>query len=644
MNSREDDAVAAFQRGDLDQARNLAEQQLSANPASPRLQHLMGLILCRKGALEDGIEWLRKACDSEPENVGYRVMLARALVDCGRPQEALEVAQPPPGNSPAELALWHARAEAANAVEAWPVAAEAWGMMCSTGVGDWKAWNSLGDALGELGRWPEAIAAFERALALNPSELALRRNLAGALNNGGRLEDSVVELRRCIDAVPNDRFLRISLAAVLADLNHNRESDAELEKAAELAGESVRESGEALIRIVMGSRGIVDVAALRELADLLERTNRTEALNRLIDDARGLGVAPEGIGYPAAAAAHRQGKAQESKRLLLTENPDPSPLRWHWLMARIEDSMGNTEAAFAEAGAMNRAFPNYEEWRRRSGEQRRSVRELAGAITPSQMAQLKPLEASERGTPAFVVGFPRSGTTLLDTFLRGHPATEVLEEFPLVAAAKEALRHTTDLAQWSNAELVRAQGAYFAEMDRHLTQPAPRLIVDKLPLNMLAAPVIYALFPKAPMIFAQRHPCDAVLSCFMQAFALNDSMAPFLDIQDAADFYDAAMTVWTRSREALPLKVHIVVYEELVRDPEATLRPAIEFLGLDWRPELLDHRATAKARGAISTPSYDQVVQPLNDRPVGRWRRYEKQLEPVLPVLLPWAKRLGYDD
>jgi hypothetical protein len=87
-----------------------------------------------------------------------------------------------------------------------------------------------------------------------------------------------------------------------------------------------------------------------------------------------------------------------------------------------------------------------------------------------------------------------------------------------------------------------------------------------------------------------------------------------------------------------------LVYEGLVADPNRALRPLIDFLGLEWRPELLDHRATAKARGAIITPSYDQVIQPLSKAPSGRWRRYERQLEPVLPVLLPWAERLGYAD
>jgi len=170
------------------------------------------------------------------------------------------------------------------------------------------------------------------------------------------------------------------------------------------------------------------------------------------------------------------------------------------------------------------------------------------------------------------------------------------------------------------------------------------LVVDKHPMNMLRLAVLHALFPNAKVIFAQRHPCDVVLSGYMQSFRLNHAMASFLDLGDAADLYDASMTMWTRSRNAVPQAIHTVVYERLIADPAAELRPAVEFLGLDWSDELLDHQTTAKNRGLITTASFDQVVQPLNSAPSGRWRRYRKQLEPVLSVLLPWAERLGYQD
>ncbi|MDQ3483612.1 MAG: sulfotransferase, partial [Pseudomonadota bacterium] len=118
----------------------------------------------------------------------------------------------------------------------------------------------------------------------------------------------------------------------------------------------------------------------------------------------------------------------------------------------------------------------------------------------------------------------------------------------------------------------------------------------------------------------------------------------FSSIADASDYYHAMMSIWTASLEALPLNVHTVVYEELVSDPEPVLKPLVAFLGLDWDERILDHQRSARERGTIVTPSYDQVTEPVTTRASGRWRRYREQLEPVLPVLLPWAERLGYRD
>jgi hypothetical protein len=224
----------------------------------------------------------------------------------------------------------------------------------------------------------------------------------------------------------------------------------------------------------------------------------------------------------------------------------------------------------------------------------------------------------------------------------GHPNVTVVEEFPMLGAAQSIAGDIP--LRVSNERLGRARQAYFDELDRHIDGEFSGLVVDKLPLNMIGLPIIQALFPDAPVIFAQRHPCDCVLSAFMQGFALNDAMACFLTIEGSADLYDAAMDTFSASREMLGTTVHTVVYEELIEDPEAALRPVVEFLGLDWHADLLNHQVTAVRRGAISTPSYDQVVRPLTKAPSGRWRRYEEQLAPVLPVLLPWAKRLGYAD
>jgi|tagenome__1003787_1003787.scaffolds.fasta_scaffold20981477_3 tetratricopeptide (TPR) repeat protein len=652
MQPRLSEAITAFQAGQLDRARELAGRELGDNPSSPELHHLLGLIECRSGEPELGIKWLRRAADAEPDNLAFRVMLVRALVDAGKADQALDTAAPQSGSSPAELALWHARAEAADAADKPEIAAEAWEALCSARPNDWRAWANLGDALARLERWPEAAAALRYAWNLNRSERSLQQKLASALAWAGRYDESAEQLRQLLDAGTEDVGIRLTLARLYADLGRNEDAVEQLNKAAHFAvGESGSAIGDVdLIRIALPHRDSSapiskqEAQSVRELALLLERTSRMDALRNLLLDAEELGIPRDRLGYPAAAVALRDGNGPEAKRLLEIESSASDAVRWHWLMAKIQDALGDCEGAFAAADAMNRSVQDFEGWLRRGADYRRRLRGYEKSITEDWAARLRPLERSQRRSPAFLVGFPRSGTTLLDTFLMGHPDTQVLEEFHMLGAAETVLGNVADLPNRSAAELQQARSAYFTELDRHVEPGVPGLIVDKLPLNMLGLPVIYSLFPEARLIFAQRHPCDAVLSGFMQSFTLNDAMACFLTIEGAADLYDVAMGVFSRARDVLPIAAQSLVYEELVAEPEAALRPLIDFLGLDWRPELLDHRSTAQSRGAIITPSYDQVIQPLSKAPSGRWRRYEKQLAPVLPVLLPWAERLGYPD
>ena len=649
-NSRTAEAIAAFRRGDLDRARTLAKAQIDAENGPPDIHHLLGLIECRQGRVESGVDHLRAAVDAQPANAAFRVMLARALNDAGRPAEALEAAPASKDTSAADMALWHVRAEAAQALGDHAAAAEAWNILTVARPDDWRFSANYGDALAGLGRWAEAANALRRAWQLKPDELSIRQNLASALTKAGFHDEAVDQLRGRLESGADDARTRLTLSRLLAIMGRDEESMAELDKAAQAAVRGNSAEG-GLIRIALPNRddasapaSDAEVAALRELCSLLERTNRLDELKTLLDDAATLGIPRERLGYPAAAIALRDGAAADARRLLELESPDADPVRWHRLMAKILDSLGDTAGAFAAAVAMNRAVPDFDGWVHKGNAYSRRIRGLADTVTADWAACIKPLAPSSRRSPAFLVGFPRSGTTLLDTFLMGHPDTQVLEERHVLGAAETILGNVARLSERTSDQFETARRAYFTELDKHVDRDFTGLVVDKLPLNMLGLPVIRSLFPDAKIIFAQRHPCDCVLSGFMQSFTLNDAMACFLTIEGSAELYDAAMRMFTASRDTLPVQVHTLVYEKLVSDPEAALTPLIDFLGLEWRAELLDHRATARARGAIITPSYDQVVQPLSKAPSGRWRRYEEQLTPVLPVLLPWAERLGYAD
>jgi tetratricopeptide (TPR) repeat protein len=638
------DAVAAFQAGDLDRARALAELQLDGRLGSPQLQHLIGLIDCRLGRLDAGIEWLRRASDAEPANAGFRIMLVRALVDARQAREALAVASAPAGVSPADLALWYARAEAADAAEDRDASAEAWRVICSLRPRDWRAWTMRGNALASLGKWGEAADVFRRAVEINPSEEWIRRNFANALRRAGQKQEALAQIDVLVRQTPASLQLRFERAQCLEEMGQPAESLRELEETARLAIASAGDQdGPGLIRVA-SMDGEIDFGMLRSLALLLERTNHMDSLARLLDEAEQQGIAREKLAYPAAVIALRQGKAKEAKQLLLQEKPELEPARWHRLMSKIGESLGDPAVAFSEADAMNRSVEDFDEWRKKGAAFRQHIRSLAQTFTREWLASVPVLRTRSRPDPVFLVGFPRSGTTLLDTFLMGHPDVRVLEEVPMLAAAQKTIGAMIELPRCSQAQVDVARSAYWEELDRRVPADFSGLVIDKLPMNMLALPLIYSMFPDARVIFAQRHPLDAVLSGFMQSFVLNDTMASFLDIHDAADLYDGAMTVFTRVRDLVPLKFHTSVYEELVLDPEQSLRPLIEFLGLDWRGELLNHQRTARERGAIVTPSYDQITEPLSRAPSGRWKRYQAPLTAVLPVLLPWAERLGYAD
>ncbi|MEO8547155.1 MAG: sulfotransferase [Sphingomicrobium sp.] len=244
--------------------------------------------------------------------------------------------------------------------------------------------------------------------------------------------------------------------------------------------------------------------------------------------------------------------------------------------------------------------------------------------------------------PAFLIGFPRSGTTLLDTFLMGHPGICIAEEKPMLQAVAEQLGDYERIAALDELEIRSLQDRYFAAAAEHVPDLGDRLLIDKYPLGAIDAALIHRLFPTAKIIFAQRHPCDVVLSCFITRFQPTPTLVSFFTLDDTAGLYDRVMALWEKCRAAMPLEVHNFKYEQLVENPDAQMRQLLAFLGLEWNDRVMDHEKVAESRNFISTGSYSQVIEPLYDRSVGRWTRYREQLGSVLPLLDPWAVKMGY--
>ncbi len=249
--------------------------------------------------------------------------------------------------------------------------------------------------------------------------------------------------------------------------------------------------------------------------------------------------------------------------------------------------------------------------------------------------------------PVFLIGFPRSGTTLLDTILRTHESIEVLEEKPLIQNLINEINVNikgdfSNLSKIDDETIKKIRIAYFENRKKFLSINEKKIYIDKFPLNIIFIAEINRIFPKAKYILALRNPCDVVLSCFMQSFDPNDAMSNFYNLKDTSNFYHMVMSLWTKYLEILDIDTHIIKYEEIITNFDTSISSVINFLNLNWDNKLKEFNKTAEERGMINTPSYNQVIKPLYKNSMGRWKNYNKQLDSYIPYLEKWILNFKY--
>lgn len=254
-------------------------------------------------------------------------------------------------------------------------------------------------------------------------------------------------------------------------------------------------------------------------------------------------------------------------------------------------------------------------------------------------------------TPAFLLGFPRSGTTMTERVLDAHPDVYSLEERPYHEQALKEMRRWFEGQGLSEAGMLdrlttdqvrRLRSLYWKELLEEHPGAEGMLVLDKLPLRTTRLPTINRLFPDARIIFALRDPRDVCLSCFVQHFMINVAMSFFLDLEDTATLYARTMRQWIELRDRLSAPWIEVRYEDTVTDLEKQARRILDFLGLGWDPSVLTFHERTRERSS-ATPSYEAITKPVNTKAIGKWRRYAEEMEPVLPILEPYVQAFGYE-
>lgn len=533
-------------------------------------------------------------------------------------------------------------------------------------------WMNVGTARRCTGRLDEALYAFARASALGAVSADFYYNVALAHVERNDFESARALLAKAFALAPQDTEIRFryahccyeclqpdeALAAlagwdkfevpnqtVAADIGHL------LMKlgATEQAEPAVRQAAAAID---------ADPQARLTLVQVLERTNRVaeagQVLDRLLGDPRSAALGPDLL-LTQAQIAQRNGQYELACTLYrqVADGCKETRDRHYSLypLAKALDAAGRYDDAYATLVDAHQSQAEY-------------LRQVAPVISMRNTPLLSiigygcdaadvaawrdPGAPGAAASPIFIVAFPRSGTTLLELTLDAHPQLESMDEQPFLQAAlddlgREAVRYPEQMAQLSPVQLERVRCGYWERVRRKVNLAPGQRLVDKNPLNLLRLPAIHRLFPNAQTILAIRHPCDVLLSCFMQHFRAPDFALLCRDLPTLALGFRRAFEYWYRQQELLAANVRELRYEQFVADFEQQARSIIDFLQLPWSDSVLEPGALALQKRFISTPSYSQVVQPVHERSVGRWQRYRKYFVDAVPVVEPFLERWGYE-
>ncbi len=465
---------------------------------------------------------------------------------------------------------------------------------------DPMAWADLGGCLFAARKGEHALLAWDEALKLEPNHTDLLSGKAGVLQSLGRTAEARVLHTRALAIQPESFGAAFGLALLAVEAG-------DWDEAARLTAPLEARHGDhpglawMVARIALGRGDFEDAQA------------RAGAL----------------------AADQRLGPEQKADALLLR--------------ADALDRAGKTGEAFAVAssakGVQRRLFA--ERAAGREGAVARLERLSAWFAKGLDWPKTAPAAPSPGGprAHAFIVGFPRSGTTLLEQALAGHPDVGAMEEPPTLAVPAAQFLGSSQglerLAKLSPADVAQWRTHYWGEVKKLGVDPAGKFLIDKAPAETASLPLIARLFPEAKIIFAVRDPRDVVLSCFMSSFQMNALTYAFTSLEETAAAYVATMGLAEAYLGLLGLDLREVRHEALVENFEGELKDAAAFLGLDFRPEMLDVAATARNR-SVRTPSAPQVREGLTNARVGRWRAYAEELGPVQARLQPWIRRFGY--
>ena len=525
------------------------------------------------------------------------------------------------------------------------------------------ALNNLGLIYRELNEIDKSIDCFKKVISINSNFITSYNNLSILYQNIKKYSEAEKILIKALDIDSNNLEIKLSLAILYKDI-------LQFEKSKKLFLEILDKNPKSSIALInYGNllkntgdkkesekcfRKAIEInpkyfPAYNNLLVLYERTNQNNKLKELIDKAeinfKNNTTLKLFYGHYLYKIEDFRSSLNVLKNIKFNDNEYQKEKLRNLLLAKNYDKIDEANTAFEYFQKTNNISLKYKD---RNIDKTKALKIISNRINYFKF-QNKEISSNSNtnDSPVFLIGFPRSGTTLLDTILRSHPSIEVLEEKSNTTDMIKSLNKIingdlNNLEKIQEDDIGLLRDNYLESLKKNINSDISNsIIIDKMPLNIVHVGEIIKIFPNAKFILAIRHPCDCVLSCFMQNFRLNDSMANFLNIEDSSEMYNLVMTLW-KHYEKLNVNYQIVKYEDIVQNFKKTTESLLSFLEVPWTDNVLKFYEVAQSRNLINTPSYDQVYRPIYSESAYRWKKYEDKIKPILPILKPWINEFNY--
>ena len=676
-------AIAMHARGDLKGAERGYQRALASNAECHEALHGLGLLMHQCGDDDAATSLLRHAVDLAPHHSRYRFHLGEVLRASGRYSEAIiqyrQAIRMSDAHADYFLGLGDALAEAGSADES----IEAYRRAVQLAPRDAEIHNALGNALAHEGDIVGADSHLQQAVSLSPGFAGAHHNLALTLKRQGKIQYALEHARRACDLAPDHaeplinqgQLLDLSGAPSRAVACYLAAAERASRNPALLAtiGDCLRKAGEAEVAVDLYRTAVYltpavaahrigfcqCLIALRQFADAEAEARQVLAMSpdcapavaalAICLQARGqfaeadtylrraLALDPDHT--VAAYLLATNGDAEVSNdeieqwraRLDRTDLPDEKRLHLHFAIGRVHERHHLYDTAFRhfqQANAIKARLYPFDAHRHAA-----YVDRIIATHTREYFHQQQDHGVADE-RPIFIVGMPRSGSTLLEQILSAHPDVAAMGEHPemrkimrelsgTLGADERMFERGRNLSPQAAAELARR---YQASMPEAASEA--RRVTDKMLGNFLRLGVIALLFPQARVVHCVRDPLDTCVSCFTQDF--DQGLRFTTDLSHLASFYGDYARLMAHWRQVLPLPIMDVDYEAMVSDPTTTSRELLRFCGLPWDERCL---APQNRQREIATASVWQARQPVHTDSIQRWRRYEENLGPLIEGL-----------